>query len=348
MSIQIDFDISREHERRAHMKLSTFDSRSLKMFLMSLATLLPEHDESTEKKVQATIEDTVNILRPSLLESERNAMERQYTSELATLRLENARLQSITENSEVKTQLAVMRSVKEYEKCLLKDLQCEQSEQFRSLATTFNERWDTFTERFYGKNSKAKGQLCENVYEDLLNKTFPLQEIVRTSYSSREMDFKVSFDNELVIFFEVKQYTSNVNKASVTKFMRDLRQNKCHGILISAESGIATKQNFEFEMINVPTDSGEVETRVAMYLTYHNYEASTLQLAVTLISRLAKVSSSRSTHSNTVVIDKKILDDLNKKLKKEIDEHEQATEYLQKSLAILQKSHLKRLLDVVK
>ena len=62
------------------------------------------------------------------------------------------------------------------------------------------------------------------------------------------------------ILFENKYYSTNVQKYEVLKFIRDCDEQNCSGILLSQNTGICTKDNFQIDIQN---------NNVLIYI--HNY-----------------------------------------------------------------------------
>ena len=102
-------------------------------------------------------------------------------------------------------------------------------------------------------NSTIIGQEGENETFRELNLMFPKCEIEDTHTIQGRGDFIIK-DNDLSIMIETKKYNANVPKKEIDKFYRDMIS-QCNsdvscGILISLNTGIATKEDFRFEVNN--------------------------------------------------------------------------------------------------
>ena len=102
-------------------------------------------------------------------------------------------------------------------------------------------------------NSTIIGQEGENETFRELNLMFPKCEIEDTHTIQGRGDFIIK-DNDLSIMIETKKYNANVPKKEIDKFYRDMIS-QCNsdvscGILISLNTGIATKEDFKFEVNN--------------------------------------------------------------------------------------------------
>ena len=102
-------------------------------------------------------------------------------------------------------------------------------------------------------NSTIIGQEGENETFRELNLMFPKCEIEDTHTIQGRGDFIIK-DNDLSIMIETKKYNTNVPKKEIDKFYRDMisqgNSDVSCGILISLNTGIATKEDFKFEVNN--------------------------------------------------------------------------------------------------
>ena len=98
-------------------------------------------------------------------------------------------------------------------------------------------------------NSTIKGQDGENFLYFELNSRFPSAEVIDTHKESARGDF-IMKDCGLSILIEAKNYKKNVTKPEITKFYRDIDNNKdidC-GLFLSLESGVCAKKDFSVEI----------------------------------------------------------------------------------------------------
>ena len=102
-------------------------------------------------------------------------------------------------------------------------------------------------------NSTIIGQEGENETFRELNLMFPKCEIEDTHMIEGRGDFIIK-DNDLSVMIEAKKYKINVPKKEIDKFYRDMisqgNSDVSCGILISLNTGIATKEDFRFEVNN--------------------------------------------------------------------------------------------------
>lgn len=127
------------------------------------------------------------------------------------------------------------------------------------------------------KNSSHKGQLGENQLETVLNQVFPTSEVLNTTSIKAACDFRVNRTQKESILFETKEYDRNVTLDEVKKFIRDIEQQKCHGVFLSQNSGITSKQHFQIDMIG---------KNIVIYIHNVQYDSTFIKSAVDIIDNL--------------------------------------------------------------
>lgn len=127
-------------------------------------------------------------------------------------------------------------------------------------------------------NSSNKGKISENILEILLSKSLPTYIIERSSSDPHSGDFILKTSNKPDILIENKDYDKNVNTDEINKFIRDISENNISGILVSQNSGISTKNNFEIDF---------VDNNILIYIHNCSYDMDKIQLAIDIIYSLS-------------------------------------------------------------
>ena len=128
----------------------------------------------------------------------------------------------------------------------------------------------------YGR-SKDKGNIGERKLSGLINTLYPSCELRDTTFcGGGKGDFIMRRPGKPQIMFETKEYAdgSKVPKKDVIKFLNDVKDNECCGILVNHTGGITEKENFYFEF-----HMG----KVLLYIHNANYELDKIDLAIRLI-----------------------------------------------------------------
>jgi hypothetical protein len=154
------------------------------------------------------------------------------------------------------------------------------------------------------ENSSIKGGISENLLNNVLVNSFPNGELVNTSKETHHGDILLKRTNKVDILFENKDYSSNVPKKEIEKFIEDINLHDCCGIMLSQKSGISLKDNFQIEI------HGE---NIVIYLHNVMYSNDLIKTAVNIIDHLQKHITSNI--ENSIEIDQDILDSINMEYK---------------------------------
>jgi hypothetical protein len=156
----------------------------------------------------------------------------------------------------------------------------------------------------YKTSSQFKGQCSENMLGNVLNKMYPTAEVLNTTALKASGDFLLKRTDKQTILLENKNYEANVNLDEIKKFLRDVNEQKMHGIMMSQYSGIVSKPNGFIE-IN--------DGKVIIYLHNVDYSAEKIKMAIDVIDilseRLEEISNVEE--MDGYVIKKEVLDKIN-------------------------------------
>lgn len=156
----------------------------------------------------------------------------------------------------------------------------------------------------YKSSSQFKGQCSENMLEAVLNKLLPTADVSNTTAAKASGDFIIRRDDKPTILIENKNYERNVNPEEVKKFLRDVTEQRCSGIMMSQFSGIASKPNGFIEIH---------DTNVLIYLHGVDYSADKIKMAVDIIDNLSSKLEAVSAQEELtgIIIKKEVLDRIN-------------------------------------
>lgn len=156
----------------------------------------------------------------------------------------------------------------------------------------------------YRSSSQFKGQCSENMLETVLNKLYPTADVANTTATKASGDFVMKREDRPTIMFENKNYERNVNLEEVKKFLRDVTDLRCSGIMMSQLSGIASKPNGFIEVH---------DSNVLVYLHNVDYSPEKIKMAVDVIDNLTAKLETIAAHEEQsgIVIRKEVLDRIN-------------------------------------
>lgn len=181
-----------------------------------------------------------------------------------------------------------------------------------------NEQLSDFLNKYTTNNSSNIGKFGEDKLCHVLNKLYPASHIENTSTKSKQGDFILKRNNMIDILFENKQYTNNVPKDEVLKFIRDCDENNFSGIMVSNTSGIATKNNFQIDIH---------DKNILIYLHNTNYNEDVIQTAVDILDYLSDAISNIDP-SNFNPLTNEQLVDINQEFQRFLNQKETVINYI--------------------
>ena len=166
----------------------------------------------------------------------------------------------------------------------ISQLKLDLSNELRDIHTKTNE------------NSSVKGARSEQRVMNTLLKNYPSFDISDSSKDLHCCDIRVTFDSELTVLVENKDYRSkNIPRKEVDKFLTDLQFHNTSGVMFSQSSGIANKHNFQLDIIS--------DTTVALYVSNVDHEPNIIVAAIDIIKNVTTLLRNyRSTASKGVRI----------------------------------------------
>ena len=158
-------------------------------------------------------------------------------------------------------------------------------------------------------NSTDKGNLSEAKLKFVLQNMFPSGELIDTSNDYHKCDLLLKRLNRKDLLIENKDYKVNVPKCEITKFVSDMSDynssthENANGLMISQNSGIALKNNFQIDVDGV---------NVMLYLHNCEYNQDLIQCAIDVIDHLTLLLKDINNKSdNTCNISNDILSTIN-------------------------------------
>jgi hypothetical protein len=127
------------------------------------------------------------------------------------------------------------------------------------------------------RNGINKGILGENRLLKIITDEFLTSEIINTTGMSGKGDIIIKRPNMTEILIETKDYTTNVKKDEVIKFIKDINNTNYHGIMMSQNSGIVGKNDFQIDINN---------NNILIYIHNTKYDISKVRIAINMIDLL--------------------------------------------------------------
>ena len=151
---------------------------------------------------------------------------------------------------------------------------------------------------------QKRGSVSEKQLGAILVELFPTAAIVDTTGKTASGDFFLKRVGKPTILVENKNYTRNVDRCEVDKFVRDVSANRCSGLFLSQRTGLVGKNDFEIDI---------QDGCVLLYAHAVDMDAGRIRAAVTIIDSLStRLEALVETESATgVVVSRAALDDMN-------------------------------------
>ena len=220
----------------------------------------------------------------------------------------------------------------------------KRTENIVSSIETVNQNVLSFTNSL--QNSSRKGAISENRLELLLPQVFPHFTILSTHNLAASGDFIIEHPICGNIMLENKDYKDNINKLEIDKFLRDVSKLKCHGILMSQNTGICNKTHLQIEFH---------QGCVVVYLHKVHYSSDILLDAINIIQSTKDFAASlhnsetdSSSEQEGVVVSDEQLNALYNEWKSLHDTHNDVVNGLKNHIKSLQSQFLPTLEQFLK
>jgi hypothetical protein len=172
----------------------------------------------------------------------------------------------------------------------------------RNIASNSQESVSEMLKKMEG--SSTKGKISENILSTILRTLYPCSEINFVGTTKESGDFILTRENKPTILIENKNWERNVVQEEVKKFIRDTEINKCCGLFLSQNTGVANKQNYE---INIH------DGNVLVYIHYVNNDPEKIKIGIDIIEHFKEMLSELESDDVDIdTISKDILMDINK------------------------------------
>ena len=167
--------------------------------------------------------------------------------------------------------------------------------------TVLHTKLDSMLDKL-GKTSE-KGKISENLLDFNLQTIYPTAEIRNVAHTPHSGDFWLIRKDKPTIIVENKNYKETVYGETVQKFIDDMNDNNLCGIMISQNSKIVHRENFEIEIHN---------GNVGVYIHEGNYDPNKIKIAVRIIDTFKNKIEKQKVENGTIQIETELLEKINK------------------------------------
>jgi hypothetical protein len=149
----------------------------------------------------------------------------------------------------------------------------------REIINSQNDTLNSLLKRF--ENSSKKGKMSENLLTNVLAEVYPLAEIEDVGKTKETGDIMMLRKDKPKILVENKDWTRPIVNAEVQKFVRDVEIQKCHGLFLSQNVGICSKNNYEINILE-----GNL---IAVYIHNVNYDPEKIRVGIDIIDNISEI-----------------------------------------------------------
>lgn len=187
----------------------------------------------------------------------------------------------------------------------------------------------TLMDKFTNSNSNnVKGNASECLVKDLLQSKFPNALIEHVGMTAKhETDIVLQRMDSYKILVENKNWDAIVPTNQVTKFIKDIQQNKCCGLFLSQKSSIVFKNDYHIEIID--------DKYVCVYLSNVQYNIDKIITAIQIIDYLQKeidkiISQNEShPHEDQIIIEPSLMHAINDEIKIFVEKKNKMNKFIQ-------------------
>ena len=166
------------------------------------------------------------------------------------------------------------------------------------------------------------GENGEKRLYNLLTKLYPNGEIINCSNLAKHGDIIMKRNLKKSILFENKHHSSNVPKDEVLKFIRDCDEQNVSGLLLSHNTGISNKNNFQIDIQN---------NNVLVYIHNCNYDEYKIQTCVSLIDHLTDILCQIKNETNNNILSDELLIEINQEFQTFLNQKETLINFIKES-----------------
>lgn len=261
----------------------------LSLLFDKTASIIPQHNNEIKQSIQQSMEllsnsltlDTQKLMQTSITEQSLN----KFISDVET------KLSSTFHNTITSTEQRLESKISDIGEKTASQL---------SSTTSLNSSVSELLKKM--ENSSAKGKMSENILVNILHSLYPASQIDHVGQTKETGDVILSRKDKPKILVENKDWGKNVVQEEVKKFLHDIETQKCCGIFLSQNFGIANKENFE---INIH------DGNVLVYVHETKNDPEKIKIAIDIIDHIKEQLDELDTDEDIDSISKEKLSQIN-------------------------------------
>lgn len=265
--------------------------------------LIPKNNDSLSKQIHDSIkllhssisEDTNRFLSASINQKSLDDFITGLDSKFATTLLNSQSLYNLSEQR-LDNSLREIKHSTDLNFSSIKEL----STTNHQITTSLNSNVSDMLKKM--DNTATKGKVSENIVYNILQSLFPVSQIDSVGTTKETGDIILTRNNKPKILVEVKNWDKNVVQEEVKKFIHDIETQKCCGLFIAQNYGIANKEQFQIDIH---------DGNVLVYIQQVHNDAEKIKVAIDIIDHFKGKLDDLETHTDIDTISKEVLDSIN-------------------------------------
>ena len=227
-------------------KIEPLVKEQMQILLERTGTMLNDALPKNNSALQESVRATMDAFREDIDGNTTKLLNSTVTTD--SLETFMSGIQSTFAKAVVDTQQAVSTSLASTERHLdgqvsfIRDSVSNQVSSTNALTTSV----DSLIGKF--QNSSAKGAISENILLSVLHSLYSTAGIDHVGQQKETGDIMLTRPDKPKILIENKNWTRNASQDEVKKFIRDVELQKCCGVFLSQNCGIANKENYEINI----------------------------------------------------------------------------------------------------
>lgn len=296
------YDMKRDHINELTLIIDNTTNKSSKTFENYITQVAYQLKNAFHESIPKTNTDQLNIINERIDEFKKTTIEDIKRC------IENNNVKDFVSNFEdkytnmiVTLQQPIYNTISLTEERLGKNMEIikAQNHQNKQVQESILNNVSAIVNRY--NNASQKGIIGENLLFHVLSNIMPTAEIVETKKTTAAGDFIVKRHNKPTILFENKEYDKVVKSDEVSKFIRDIDEQKCNGIFLSQTSAITYKSNYQIDFHN---------GHILVYVHNVEYSKEKIQIAIDIIDSISPILNELNTETEHS-IGKEIVNEIN-------------------------------------
>jgi len=153
------------------------------------------------------------------------------------------------------------------------------------------------------ENSSLKGAISEQITYNLLRTMYAENQIQYVGSTKDSGDILITRNGQPKILIENKDYKAKVDQIEIDKFIKDLKTQNCSGILLSQNSAIANKNQYDIKFYG---------NNIGIYIGYVEYDTNKIQIGINMIDEIKARIPEIDLENDTIQIDNVDLEIINR------------------------------------